>query len=55
MALPIQPTPILKGKVAREFENRINRDLAHPVELKDTPKLEQARKSVKEYAFKRQK
>ena len=55
MARPIQPTPILKGKVARNFERKIEQDLLVPAHLKPTPKIEQARKSVKAYALQRQK
>lgn len=55
MALPIQPTPILRGKAARAFEKMINQGLETPAYLKDTPKIEQARKSVKKYALKQKK
>jgi glutamate formiminotransferase len=55
MALPIQPTPILKGKIAKEFEKRIQHDLQIPAYLKPTPKIEEARKAVKQYAVKAQK
>jgi len=52
MARPIQPTPILRGKEAKKFEIKIEQDLQIPAYLKATPKIEQARKSVKEYALK---
>jgi hypothetical protein len=49
MALPIEPTPVLRGRDAKKFENKIKEDLKHPVHLKPTPKLEEARTLVKEY------
>ena len=55
MALPIQPTPILKGKAAEKFEKKIQHDLQVPVCLKATPKIENARKIVKQHAIKAQK
>jgi len=54
MAQPIQPTPILKGRTAKAFEERIKFDLSRPASLKPTPKLEQARAAVKEYALEAQ-
>lgn len=42
MATPIAPTPILKGKAAREFERKVAEGLRHPVGLVPTPKLEEA-------------
>jgi hypothetical protein len=53
MALPIQPTPILKGRTAKAFEERIKNDLSRPAYLKSTPRLEQARAAVKAYALKK--
>ncbi|SDU38914.1 MULTISPECIES: hypothetical protein [Desulfobacula] len=50
MAIPIAPTPVLKGKEAVEFQKRLDADLKRPVSLVDTPKLEKARKLIKQYA-----
>jgi hypothetical protein len=52
MALKIQPTPILQGEEAKNFEERILKDLKRPSRLVDTPKIEKARMLVKEYAAK---
>ena len=51
MALPIRPTPILKGREAIKFDERIKKDLQRPTRLVPTPKLEEARKLVIEYAI----
>ncbi|MDQ1317212.1 MAG: hypothetical protein QG588_863 [Candidatus Poribacteria bacterium] len=55
MALPIGNTPTLKGKDAVRFSERIKKDLAKPAKLIPTPKIEEARRAVKEYAAKREK
>jgi len=54
MALPIQPTPILRGKAGRRFEKKIKKDLKSPTTLVDTPRLEEARKLVRKHGEKRQ-
>ena len=51
MALPIGLTPILKGREAIKFDERIKKDLHRPTRLVPTPKLEEARKLVIEYAI----
>ena len=51
MARPIMPTPVLKGKQADKFDQRLKEDLKRPVSLVDTPRLEQARKLVADYAI----
>ena len=50
MALPITPTPVLRGKDAREFDRRIKEGLNKPTTLIATPNLEGARKLAIEYA-----
>lgn len=50
MATPIAPTPILNGKEAVEFHKRLELDLNRPANLKETPKLEKGRESIKRYA-----
>jgi hypothetical protein len=50
MALPITPTPVLRGKDAREFDRRIKEGLNKPTNLIATPNLEGARKLAIEYA-----
>jgi len=52
MALPISPTPVLRGKDAREFEKKICEGLKRPSYLTATPKLDEARKLAREYANK---
>jgi hypothetical protein len=52
MARPITPTPILKGREVREFDERIKSDLHCPATLVPTPKLEAARKLVLAYDVK---
>jgi hypothetical protein len=55
MALPIQPTPILRGRDARKFNKKLKRGLENPTKLIDTPRLAQARKLAREHAAKKQK
>lgn len=55
MALPVAATPVLKGRSAKKFEERIKADLKKPTRLVDTPKLEKTRMLVREYAGKRKK
>jgi hypothetical protein len=55
MALPIAPTPILRGKEAVDFFRRIEEGLKKPIPLTPTPKLEKAKKLIKEYADRRKK
>lgn len=52
MALPIAPTPILSGKYAEEFNRKIEYGLKNPVYPVPTPKLDHAKRFVKEYADK---
>ncbi len=49
MALPIAPTPLLRGKDAERFVRTVARDLKHPASYVPTPKLEEARKLVRQY------
>lgn len=53
MALPIAATPVLTGQDAETFSATIARDLKKPSRLVPTPKLEQARKLIKQHASKR--
>lgn len=55
MARPIEPTPILRGREAKRFEARVSEDLKKPCRLIPTPRLEQARRIVKEYVLERKK
>ena len=55
MALPIGVTPVLEGKEAMEFLERIERDLKTPVGLTPTPKLDEAIKLIQDYGKNRQK
>ena len=52
MALPIGATPELKGKDAEDFLLKLDEDLKNPVGLVLTPKIEDARKLIKERADK---
>jgi hypothetical protein len=54
MALPIADTPILGKKETTRFLKQIKEDLKSPAELIPTPKIEEARRLVKEYAAKRE-
>jgi len=51
MVRPIEPTPILKGREAKRFDERLINDLRHPVSLVPTPKLDQARELVLKHAI----
>jgi hypothetical protein len=55
MALPIGETPILKGREATTFIKRMHKDAQKPVGPIPTPKLDEAYKSIKEYAEQKQK
>jgi hypothetical protein len=55
MARPIEPTPVLRGNEARDFEKRLKQNLEVPSYLQPTPKLEDARRLVKEHAVGRSK
>jgi hypothetical protein len=55
MALPIAATPVLTGQDAKKFSATIDADLCKPSRLIPTPKLEQARTLIKQYASKRKK
>jgi hypothetical protein len=48
MALPIAATPVLTGQDAKAFSATIEQDLKKPSRLVPTPKLEQARKLIKQ-------
>lgn len=50
MALPVKPTPYLKGREAKNFEKRLEEDLKKPARLIDTPRLQQAKQKLEEYA-----
>lgn len=50
MAMPIAPTPVLKGKEAIDFQKRLDADLKRPSRLRPTPKLQKARKLIKQHA-----
>jgi hypothetical protein len=50
MALPIAPTPVLRGKDAERFDARVMEDLKNPTYAIATPKLENAKLLVREYA-----
>ncbi|AII58752.1 hypothetical protein X792_05140 [Dehalococcoides mccartyi CG1] len=50
MALPISPTPVLRGKEAASFLTRMHENENKPVSIIPTPKLDQVAKLVKEYA-----
>jgi hypothetical protein len=43
MALPITPTPVLEGKDAVRFLQRVQADLKKPVGLVPTPNLDKAK------------
>ncbi len=53
MALPIAETPVLTGQDAKAFSATIEKDLKKPSRLVPTPKLEQARKLIRQHASKR--
>lgn len=50
MALPIAPTPILTGQDADEFDKKMEHGLKNPVYPVPTPKLNNAKRLIKEYA-----
>lgn len=50
MALPISPTPILRGREAKKFDEQIKSDLKKPTTIVDTPKLESAKQLIRDYA-----
>jgi hypothetical protein len=50
MATPITPTPVLEGKEAADFLRRLLQDQAVKIPLKKSPKLEEARKRIREDA-----
>ena len=52
MALPIAATPTLKGKDASDFWLKIENDLKKPLTYTPTPKLDLAKKKIKQYAAK---
>ncbi len=52
MALPIAPTPILRGKDAQRFVLTVANDLKRPASYVPTPKLAEAERLVREYATK---
>ena len=46
MAMPIAPTPVLKGQEAVDFLDRMERDQAKPLFAKPTPKLNLAKEKA---------
>ncbi|MBF0228545.1 MAG: hypothetical protein HQK63_02965 [Desulfamplus sp.] len=52
MALPIASTPILSGEEAEDFDRKILEGLKKPVYPVPTPKLDNAKRLIKEYADK---
>jgi hypothetical protein len=50
MALPIAATPILRGKEANDFLQRIEKDMQKPLHYTPTPKLGQAKDLIKHHA-----
>ena len=50
MALPIAATPVLTGQDAVVFMRTIEEDIKKPSRLVPTPKLEQARRLIKQHA-----
>lgn len=50
MALPIGATPVLKGKEADAFLEKIHKDQNKPVNLTPTPRLVEACELIKEHA-----
>lgn len=50
MALPIGETPVLKGKEVVAFIKEMHEDAGKSVGSVPTPKLDEAYKSIKEYA-----
>ena len=44
MALPVAPTPVLKGKEARRFLNEVRENVNKPVKLSPEPNFETIRK-----------
>ncbi|MEA3240702.1 MAG: hypothetical protein U9P37_03875 [Pseudomonadota bacterium] len=55
MAMPITPTPALKGSEANRFFKVISKGLEKPTSLTPTPKLERARKIITDNAAARKK
>jgi len=50
MALPIRPTPELRGKAAEDFERKVSEGLKRPLKVSTPPSLDRARKAVFEGA-----
>lgn len=53
MALPITPTPVLKGKEASDFLHKIENDLKKPSTYIPTPNLWRVKELVKKIYCKR--
>ncbi len=51
MALPIGRTPILRGKAAESFIEKLKADLKKPICLVPTPKIDTAKKMVLAHAI----
>ena len=47
MAMPVTPTPMLKGREANKFFKVVCKGLENPASFTPTPNLDQARKIVK--------
>ncbi|WP_321419329.1 hypothetical protein [uncultured Desulfobacter sp.] len=50
MAIPIAPTPVLKGKEVVDFQKRLDADLKRPAKFIETPKLGKGKELLKQYA-----
>ena len=50
MALPIAPTPILRGKDVDKFNKMIEEGLKNKKPLPQLPDLSRARRKIREYA-----
>ena len=55
MATPITPTPVLEGKEAADFLRMLLRDQDVKIPLKKLPRIEEARKQIRENAIKNEK
>ena len=53
MALQVAPTPVLKGKDVERFDKLVKEGLKKRTKLVPTPKLDEARRKIREYARKR--
>ncbi len=46
MALPIKPTPVLRGDEAKDFERRVDEGRKVPLRTTCAPSLDRAKKAV---------